>query len=178
MYLYLNSYRVDFFLAGGPKATYALDVQVLLSSQWRLRSSLIGILEMCDANLKCSFCSRVWAAVAEEPGYLHVLCYIISRYASMMICSYYVFLFMTGHELFLYARFDSYWCHGFLLHVSTILFLWKFGYNSLLAVRATAACLLLSLTVGAPVSEVATTAAAPQVGAGLTHNHGSGWGGF
>jgi len=70
MYLYLNSYRVDFFLAGGPKATYALDVQVLLPSQWRLRSSLISILEMCDANLKCSFCSRVWAAVAEEPGYL------------------------------------------------------------------------------------------------------------
>jgi len=43
---------VDFFLAGGPKATYALDVQVLLPSQWRLRSSLIGILEMGDANLK------------------------------------------------------------------------------------------------------------------------------
>ena len=41
-----------FFLAGGPKATYALDVQVLLPSQWRLRSSLIGILEMGDANLK------------------------------------------------------------------------------------------------------------------------------
>ena len=61
--------------------------------------------------------------------------------------------------------------------VKNIVFM-KVGYSSLLAVRATAACLLLSLTAGAPVSEAATTAAAPQVGAGLTHNHGSGWGGF
>ena len=44
--------RNGFFFLQVALKLHALDVRVLLPSQWRLRSSLIGILEMGDANLK------------------------------------------------------------------------------------------------------------------------------
>lgn len=53
IYLYLNiiTNGIFIFLQVALKL-HALDVQVLLLSQWRLRSSLIDTLEMGAANLK------------------------------------------------------------------------------------------------------------------------------
>jgi hypothetical protein len=56
IYLYLNiiTNGIFIFLQVALKL-HALDVQVLLLSQWRLRSSLIDTLEMGAANLKWNF---------------------------------------------------------------------------------------------------------------------------